>query len=568
LNRKKFTSKGVVLKRVSLTTLIFFASLSVFALNAKSTEVISVPTAEILSSGNLNVSLYNSAAIKLFDDKVGYDYNFSVSYGIADFADITLHMYTYKDYAMQFQIALMKETKNNPALAFGIKNITYERYIDEGGGGSTVNSGLADYAYANRSSDMFSAYLAGTKDFGAFGKYTIGIGRGEFIGYGRGRYLSSVALFTTEDLSENIANEFMFGIFAGAELPITKNISIKADVDGRDVNAGMQFKIGDLSINGAITHLELFTASDPNLRPRVELGLNYTFDLLKTNNLPKKSKTGTLTVYMSSIEDDKPLDGIVEFLNTSMSPVFIGDGAKTIELKAGKYSVMVKADECQTLTRDVLVKAGESNTVYFDMEGIVKCGMVTGRILDKTTEEAIIPDIEITGVENSRIKVDTQTGIYIVELMPGAYTMYAKKDRYIDWIQPIAVEPNKTLIQNIYMLKKGGRVSLKNVNFASGKADLTKGSYPILDEAVLILKANADVKIEIQGFTDDVGKAGDNLVLSQKRADKVKSYLVLKGIDEMRIKTRGFGEAMNLTDNETKEHRATNRRIEFVILNE
>ncbi|MGD9678849.1 MAG: OmpA family protein [Vulcanibacillus sp.] len=558
------------MKRILCAVLSIIAATALFGANAKSTDIIGVPSSDILGNGELNLSFYNSISMKPTEDKVGFDYNLSLSYGILDFMDIAIHMYTYKDYALQIQTALLKEKKHSPAITFGIKNITYQRYIDEGGGGSTVNSGLADYAYANRSSDILSAYLAMTKDFGGFGKYTLGIGRGEFIGYGRGRYLSSVAFFDATDLTGSIANEFMFGFFFGGELPVTKNFSLKADVDGRDVNAGMQFNWRELAVNAAITHLELFTATDPNLRPRVEVGINYTFDLMKKSapEMPKnETKTGKLTMLLASVEDEEPLDGVVEFVNAPLSPVFVGDGKKTVELPEGRYTVRVKSDEFITLTREVQVKAGEETTVYFDMEAVLTSGIVTGRIVDKTTEEAIIPNLEISGVDKSKINVDVQTGIFTVELMPGTYTMYAKKDNYIDWIQPIAVENGKTLIQNIYMLKKGGRVSLKNVNFESGKADLTKTSYPILDEAVQLLKANSEVEIEIQGFTDDVGKADANLVLSQKRAETVKSYLVQKGIAENRIKTKGFGEAMNITDNETKEHRAINRRIEFIILN-
>lgn len=545
--------------------LIVLIPILVFALNAKPSEIITVPTAEILNSGLANVSLYNSFAVKFLEDRVGYDYNLAFSYGLFDMMDVTLHMYTYKDYALQFQVLLLKESSRTPSISVGMKNITYNRFIDEGGGGSTVNSGLTDYSYQNRSSDVFSAYVVATENLGKFGKYTVGIGRGEFIGYGRGRYLSTVPLFTDTYLSGSIANEFMFGFFGGIEFPVYKGLSIKADVDGRDVNAGMNYKYGDFSFNAAMTHLELFTAGDPNLRPRLEIGMNCFFDF-KSLKINKKSNPGFIVVNILDSEIDEPVDGVIEFMDSSLPPVFVEDGNKKIELPAGKYKIKAMSDECKSMVRDIEIKSNQTDVVFFDMESIENCGILTGRAVDRTTEESVFPKIEIEGIESSLISTDESTGIYQVELMPGTYMMKATLEGYADWVYLVTVEEAKTTIMNIYMLKKGGRVSLKNVNFKSGSADLTKESFSILDDAVIVLTANSQVKIEIQGFTDDKGKADANLSLSKERAESVKDYLVMKGIDESRILTKGFGETMNIADNETEEHRAKNRRIEFIIL--
>lgn len=546
--------------------LILLAPLFVFALNARTNEVISVPTAEVLDGGSLCASFYNSVAMKFSEDRVGYDYNFSLSYGILGFMDASLHMYTYKDYAAQIQVKLLSQSFNRPAVSFGIKNITYERYIDEGGGGDGVNSGLSDYAYLNRSSDVLSAYVVATEDLGKLGKYTLGIGRGEFVGYGRGRYLSTVAFMDAADLSGSAANEFMFSLFGGAEIPLAYGISIKGDVDGRDVNAGVQYRANNLTFNAAVTHLELFTASDINLRPRIEIGMNCIFDFLSGSKTKKESGKGSMVINIIDSENDEPVDGIVEFVGAEIEPVFVEDGNKKIELPAGRYTLKVMSDDCLTLTREAEVKANETGVIFFDMESVEKCGTLTGRIVDRTTETPIIPEIEIEGVDAAKIDIDRETGIYKVTLMPGTYTVKAFLEGYTDWINIVVVEEDKTSVSNINMLKKGGRVSLKNVNFESGSSDLTKESLPILDDVVLVLKANKDVRIEIQGFTDSVGKASANLSLSQERTESVKDYLVSRGIEEQRIQTKGFGETMNIADNETDSNRAKNRRIEFVIL--
>ena len=103
-----------------------------------------------------------------------------------------------------------------------------------------------------------------------------------------------------------------------------------------------------------------------------------------------------------------------------------------------------------------------------------------------------------------------------------------------------------------------------NVQFLSGKAALTKKAITELDKGVTILKDHAALNVKINGYTDNTGKAATNLVLSQKRADAVKAYLVKKGISADRLTATGFGVETPVADNKTLAGRAKNRRVEFV----
>jgi len=104
---------------------------------------------------------------------------------------------------------------------------------------------------------------------------------------------------------------------------------------------------------------------------------------------------------------------------------------------------------------------------------------------------------------------------------------------------------------------------LKGTNFAFDSAALTEEGIAQLADVARSLKANPDVHISIEGHTDSVGPDTYNLRLSQRRAEAVETYLVGKGIDEDRIETRGFGESKPITDNDTAEGRAENRRVEI-----
>jgi outer membrane protein OmpA-like peptidoglycan-associated protein len=108
--------------------------------------------------------------------------------------------------------------------------------------------------------------------------------------------------------------------------------------------------------------------------------------------------------------------------------------------------------------------------------------------------------------------------------------------------------------------------TLNSIQFETGKADLKASSYTLLDDLVEIMTLKPTMKILIGGHTDSDGDDAANLVLSQKRADAVKNYLISKGINSKRIIAIGYGETKPVADNSTTEGKAKNRRTEIKIL--
>ena len=107
---------------------------------------------------------------------------------------------------------------------------------------------------------------------------------------------------------------------------------------------------------------------------------------------------------------------------------------------------------------------------------------------------------------------------------------------------------------------------LEDCNFETGKADLEEDSYKVLDELVAYLNRKDDERIELQGHTDNVGSAKSNLILSEARANTVRTYLLSKGIDPNRVTAKGYGMTVPVESNKTAEGRAHNRRTEVKIL--
>jgi outer membrane protein OmpA-like peptidoglycan-associated protein len=109
----------------------------------------------------------------------------------------------------------------------------------------------------------------------------------------------------------------------------------------------------------------------------------------------------------------------------------------------------------------------------------------------------------------------------------------------------------------------GKAIVLEGIVFATGKADITPESESNLEKAYNTLAQNPEIAVEIHGHTDNTGSKATNMRLSQARAESVKAWLVNRGIASERIVAKGFGPDRPVGDNDTKEGRQMNRRIEF-----
>ncbi len=105
----------------------------------------------------------------------------------------------------------------------------------------------------------------------------------------------------------------------------------------------------------------------------------------------------------------------------------------------------------------------------------------------------------------------------------------------------------------------------KVVEFATGSADLTSNGKAVLDQMVALLKQFPNKPVEISGHTDGEGNHGLNITLSKERAESVRKYLIIQGIQASRLFSAGHGPDNPVADNNTEEGRQKNRRIEFHV---
>lgn len=171
-------------------------------------------------------------------------------------------------------------------------------------------------------------------------------------------------------------------------------------------------------------------------------------------------------------------------------------------------------------------------------------------------------------VKNHQLKVYVDQ--YRVLVVPDT-----KEDYFSVNFAGIGDEKNPVVFKNVRIATGGGmnmlgkkftdsKIITHGINFDYNKATITPESMGTLNMIVQVMKDNPDLKFEVGGHTDGDGSDSYNLTLSQQRADAVMGQLIKMGIDASRLTAKGYGKTKPISDNNTPEGKANNRRVEFV----
>ncbi len=141
------------------------------------------------------------------------------------------------------------------------------------------------------------------------------------------------------------------------------------------------------------------------------------------------------------------------------------------------------------------------------------------------------------------------------------YTYHAGNDNLF-YVKNIRIAKGGVKYYDRFMAD--GKIVTNGIRFETGKADILPESMGVINKIYEMMKEHPDIKLSVEGHTDNVGDADFNMKLSEERAASVKARLVQMGIDSGRLTTKGWGESNPIDSNATPEGRANNRRVEFV----
>jgi outer membrane protein OmpA-like peptidoglycan-associated protein/tetratricopeptide (TPR) repeat protein len=257
-------------------------------------------------------------------------------------------------------------------------------------------------------------------------------------------------------------------------------------------------------------------------------------------------------------------------------PENLGYPINTIE---NEGSLVISADgKTAYYASDRADSRGGLDLYSFEMREDIRPAQTTwvkGRVFDRKTTKGLPSSVILTDLSTreviSKLQTD-ETGNYLITLPKGKdYAFNVNRRGYLFYSENFALD--KETGDSAYHIdiplqpiEVNAAIVLKNIFFESNKYELKKESEAELNEVVQLLKENPTLRIQINGHTDNSGKAAENQGLSENRAKAVTNYLTSKGIAATRLSSKGFGDTQPVADNATVEGRAKNRRTELSVL--
>ena len=198
-----------------------------------------------------------------------------------------------------------------------------------------------------------------------------------------------------------------------------------------------------------------------------------------------------------------------------------------------------------------------------------------GKVTDKETGKPINGSVEIVNLETGLPWISARansSGMFFTVLPANTdYALNIEQEGYMFYSANVSLGDEsfeKAFEQRVKLspVKSGSKLVLNNIFFETDSYKLLNKSETELKTLFTFLEANPQVKIRVDGHTDNQGSDSYNAMLSKNRANSVKAYLQKNGIDSKRLTTKGFGASQPIASNDTEEGKQLNRRTEVTIL--
>lgn len=247
---------------------------------------------------------------------------------------------------------------------------------------------------------------------------------------------------------------------------------------------------------------------------------------------------------------------------------------KTINSSADEVSFILATKSRGYLTSNRTGSLGSYDIYRFELQK--HTSTLIGLVSEKQSK-ITLPNTQISLIDEDGQEVSTfvsnNNGGFTFEVEPlENYSIVAKKDGYLDFELPI-ITANGNSVTNIELDQKKAEIIkntilVENIYFDFDKASIKTESTLSLNKILEVLTVNPEMKIIINAHTDSRGSDKYNIILSEKRAQEAKQYLIKKGINKDRLEAKGYGETKPLSDckaNCTDAQFNTDRRVEFII---
>ena len=289
------------------------------------------------------------------------------------------------------------------------------------------------------------------------------------------------------------------------------------------------------------------------------------------------------TLYFSS--NGRESFGGFDIFTTIMSrdsswtdPVNLGPAVNT---PADETGLIIESSGKRAFFSSIREKSKGKDIFYIDLPEAIRPEPVSylkGKVIDKANGKPLNAKFELTDLTNrSRViasATDNQGGFFVCLPSGYSYGLNVTADGYMIYSENFDFEEGYTSAEpyrktiGLNRVRKGEFMRMYNVFYNTDSWELLEESMPELEKLLEFLTINNTVVVEIGGHTDSDGSEEHNQLLSERRANSVREYLIKKGIKPDRLFSHGYGEGSPVADNETPAGKKLNRRTEITVLSE
>lgn len=251
---------------------MIFTSLGIADFN-RTSGLIDIPTARILPHLGYRIGIDGSMALNPETSVDDFDENLHAAIGLGNNFECYLDIYTIGNFTTAIGFCHRFYDQEKFKFAWGIHYLSYALDISEVGHGDSTGWD-DDLAYETKPGyvkpfELGSCFLVSTYSPNKVIDFTIGLGRGRYVGYGQ------FSKSFNSDFYHDQGGDWAVGVFFGLELEVMKNCSFLVDFDGRDVNSGLRVRYLPIELDLALSKVEQFGLS---FSPRISASISYIKD--------------------------------------------------------------------------------------------------------------------------------------------------------------------------------------------------------------------------------------------------------------------------------------------------
>ena len=264
--------------------------------------------------------------------------------------------------------------------------------------------------------------------------------------------------------------------------------------------------------------------------------------------------------------------------STWADPENLGPAVNT---PADETGLIIESSGKRAFFSSVREKSKGKDIYYINLPEAVRPEPVSylrGAVTDKADDKPLKAKFELTDLTNRNRVIasatDNQGGFFVCLPSGFRYGLNVTADGYMIYSENFDFEEGYTSAEpyrktiGLNKVRKGEFMRMYNVFYNTDSWELLEESMPELEKLLEFMTINPAVVVEIGGHTDADGTEEHNQVLSEKRANSVREYLIKRGIKSDRLFSHGYGEGSPVADNETPAGKKLNRRTEITVLSE